>query len=54
MASPRPSLDMDSVGAVDIEGFDGGRRKKRVAAIVAVLMLLIIAAAVTMAVLSYN
>jgi hypothetical protein len=54
MASTRPSLDLDSVGAVDIEGFDGGRRRKRVGAIVAVLMLLIIAAVVTMAVLSHN
>jgi hypothetical protein len=54
MASMRPSLDMDSVGAVDIEGFDGGRRRKRVGAIVAVLMLLIIAAVVTMTVLSHN
>jgi hypothetical protein len=54
MASTRPSLDMDSVGAVDIEGFDGGRRKKRVGAIVAVLMLLIIAGVVTMTVLSHS
>jgi hypothetical protein len=53
-ASPRPSLDLDAVGPVDVYGFDGGRRKRNVARVVVVLMLLLIGGAVTMMVLSYN
>ena len=52
--TPRPSLDLESVGAVDITGFDGGRAKRRVASTVVILMLLIIAGAVTMTVLSHS
>jgi hypothetical protein len=52
--APRPSLDLDAVGAIDISGFDGGRAKRRVASTVIVLMLLIIAGAVTMTVLSHS
>jgi hypothetical protein len=54
MNAPRASLDLESVGPVDIEGFDGGRRKKRVAAFVVVVMLLVIVGAVTMTVLSHT
>jgi hypothetical protein len=51
---PRASLDLDAVGPVDIEGFDGGRRKRTVARLVVVMMLLLIGGAVTMMILSYN
>jgi len=54
MPSMRPSLDLASVGEVDISGFDGGRSKKRVATAVVVVMLLIITAVVTMTLLSHN
>jgi hypothetical protein len=54
IADTRASLDLDNVGPVDIEGFDGGRRKKRVAGAVVVLMLLVIIGAVTMTVLSHS
>lgn len=54
IAAPRASLDLEAVGAIDLEGFDGGRRKKRVAGVVVVLMLLLIAGAITMTVLSHN
>lgn len=52
--SMRPSLDLESVGPVDIEGFDGGRRKRRVAGAVVVIMLLLVVSAVTMTVLSHS
>jgi hypothetical protein len=52
--SMRPTLDLENVGPVDIEGFDGGRRKRRVAGAVVVIMLLLIASAVTMTVLSHS
>jgi hypothetical protein len=52
--SMRPTLDLENVGPVDIEGFDGGRRKRRVASAVVVIMLLLIASAVTMTVLSHT
>jgi hypothetical protein len=48
MPSTRPSIDLDSVGAVDIAGFDGGRSKRRVTTAVVVIMLLIVASVVTM------
>ena len=51
---PRVALDLDAVGPVNIDGFDGGRRKKIVARVVVVLMLLLIGGAITMMVLSYN
>lgn len=54
VVAPRASLDLESVGPVDVEGFDGGRAKKRVASIVVVMMLLLIAGLVTMTVLSHN
>jgi hypothetical protein len=54
MPSTRPTLDLSTVGDVDISGFDGGRRKRRVASAVVVLMLLIIAGVVTMTLLSHN
>ncbi len=52
--SLRPTLDLDNVGPIDIEGFDGGRRKRRVAGIVVLLMLMLIVGAITMTVLSHN
>jgi hypothetical protein len=52
--SMRPTLDLENVGPVDIEGFDGGRRKRRVATAVVVIMLLLIASAITMTVLSHS
>jgi hypothetical protein len=52
--SPRASLDLEAVGPVDIEGFDGGRRKKRVAGVVVVMILLLIAGLVTMTALSHS
>ncbi|MDB4933416.1 MAG: Translation initiation factor 2, partial [Labilithrix sp.] len=54
IADTRASLDLENVGPIDIEGFDGGRRKRRVAGFVVVLMLMIIAGAVTMTVLSHS
>jgi len=54
MPSMRPSLDLESVGAVDISGFDGGRSKRRVATAVVVIMLLIVASVVTMTLLSHS
>ena len=54
MTSMRPSLDLESVGAVDISGFDGGRSKRRVATAVVVIMLLIVASVVTMTLLSHS
>lgn len=54
MTVERPTLDLDAVGPVDVDGFDGGRRKKTVARVVVVLMLLVIVGAVGMMVLSYN
>jgi hypothetical protein len=52
--SPRPTLDLENVGPVDIEGFDGGRRKRRVAGVVVVLIFVLIVTVVTMAVLSHS
>ena len=54
MTSVRPTLDLESVGPVDIDGFDGGRAKRRVAIVVVVIMILLIASAIAMSVLSYN
>lgn len=54
MPSMRPSLDLESVGAVDISGFDGGRSKRRVATAVVVIMLVIVASVVTMTLLSHS
>jgi hypothetical protein len=54
MASTRPTLDLDAVGAVNIDGFDGGRRKRRVAGVVVAIMLMIIIGAVTMTVISQS
>jgi hypothetical protein len=54
VTAPRASLDLQNVGPIDVEGFDGGARKKRVAGVVALVMLFIVAAAVTMSVLSHN
>lgn len=54
MTVPRATLDLDSVGPVDIDGFDGGKSKKRVATFVVVIMLLLIVGAVTMTILSHN
>lgn len=54
MQSTRPTLDLDAVGPVDIDGFDGGRRKRRVGYAVVVIMLMIITGAVTMTVLSHG
>jgi hypothetical protein len=54
MQSTRPTLDLDAVGAVSIEGFDGGRRKRRVAGAVVAIMLMIIIGAVTMTVISQS
>ena len=54
MPSMRPSLDLDSVGVVDISGFDGGRSKRRVATAVVVILLLIVASVVTMTLLSHS
>jgi hypothetical protein len=54
MQSTRPTLDLDAVGPVNIDGFDGGRRKRRVAAAVVVIMLMIIIGAVTMTVISQS
>jgi hypothetical protein len=54
MPSMRPSLDLDSVGAVDVSGFDGGRRKRMVGRAVVFIMLLIITGVVTMTLLSHN
>jgi hypothetical protein len=54
MPGPRVALDLDAVGPVDVEGFDGGRRKRTVGRIVVVLMLMLIGGAVLMMVLSYN
>ena len=51
---PRPSLDSENVGPVDIEGFDGGARKRRVAGTVVVLMVLIFVGVLTMTLLSHN
>ncbi len=51
---PRFALDLDAVGPVNIDGFDGSRRKKTVARVVVVFMLLLIGGAITMMVLSYN
>lgn len=51
---PRPTLDLDAVGPVDIGGFDGGARRRTVARVVVVLMLLLIGGAILMMVLSYN
>lgn len=52
--SMRPSLDLENVGPIDIEGFDGGARKRKVAGFVVILMLLLIAGAITMTVMSHN
>ena len=54
MLSTRPKLDLDSVGAIDISGFDGGARKRKVYIFVVVLMLVIVTGAVVMTVLSHN
>jgi len=54
MQSTRPTLDLDAVGPVNIDGFDGGRRKRRVAGAVVVIMLMIIIGAVTMTVISQS
>lgn len=54
MTVPRATLDLESVGPVDIDGFDGGKSKKRVATFVVVIMLLLIVGAVTMTILSHN
>lgn len=54
MPSNRPTLDLESVGAVDISGFDGGRRRKTVARAVVVILLLIVIAVVTSTVLSHS
>lgn len=54
MSAPRFALDLDAVGPVDIDGFDGGRRKRNVARVVVVFMLLLIGGAITMMVLSYS
>ena len=54
MSLPPARLDLDAVGPVDIEGFDGGRSKRRVATAVVVIMLLIIVGVVTMTLVSYN
>lgn len=52
--STRPSFDLQNVGPIDIEGFDGGARKRKVAGFVVILMLLLIAGAITMTVMSHN
>jgi hypothetical protein len=52
--APKPSLDLEHAGPVDIGGFDGGARKRRVGQIVVVLILLIVISVVTMTVLSHN
>jgi hypothetical protein len=52
--STRPTLDLESVGPINIDGFDGGRQKRRVAYVVVVVMVMIIVCAVTMSVLSHN
>jgi hypothetical protein len=54
MPSMRPTLDLASVGAVDISGFDGGRRKRMVGVAVVVIILLIVAGVVTTTVLSHS
>jgi hypothetical protein len=54
VADTRASLDLENVGPIDIEGFDGGRRKRRVAGFVVFLMLLVITGAITMTVLSHS
>lgn len=54
ISAPRATLDLESVGPVDIDGFDGSKRKKRVATFVVVVMLLLIVGAVTMTVLSHS
>ncbi len=54
MQSTRPTLDLDAVGPVDVDGFDGGQRKRRVGYAVVVIMLMIIIGVVTMTVLSHS
>jgi hypothetical protein len=54
MTSIRPTLDLDAVGPVDVDGFDGGRSKRRVAIAVVVIMLMIIIGVVSMTVLSHS
>jgi hypothetical protein len=54
MQSTRPKLDLDAVGPVDVDGFDGGQRKRRVGYAVVVIMLMIIIGVVTMTVLSHG
>ena len=51
---PRPTFDLDKVGPVDIEGFDGGRAKRRVAAIVIVVMVAVFVSVVAMALASHS
>lgn len=52
--STRPTLDLESVGPVDVHGFDGGRSKRRVAIAVVVIMLTIVVGVVSMTVLSHS
>lgn len=54
MNSVRPTLDLESVGPVDIDGFDGGRAKRRVTIVVVVVMVILIASVIAMSVLSHN
>jgi hypothetical protein len=54
VAAPRAHLDLDAVGPVDVQGFDGRRRQRRVTAVVASILILIIVGAVTMSILSHS
>jgi len=46
MTMTRPTLDLESVGAVDVSEFDGGKKKKMVARVFVVVLLAIVTACV--------
>jgi hypothetical protein len=52
MPGPSPTLVLDNVGPVDVEGFDGGRRQKTVARVVVFVLLAIIVSVVVMTLVS--
>jgi len=52
VTAPRASLDLESAGPVDIEGFDGGRRQKLVGRIVVALILGVVITVVVMMIAS--
>lgn len=52
MTVQRPSLDLESVGAVDVSEFDGGRKKRMVARVFVVVMLAIVTGCVVAMIVS--